>query len=77
VLNDHRKAKGLEISDRIRAWMRLDGDLAEAVVRHRDWIAGEVLALELQLESESPGNAVDYAPVAVGETTVGVRIETV
>ena len=31
VLNDHRKAKGLEISDRIVAWLRADGDVAEAV----------------------------------------------
>jgi isoleucyl-tRNA synthetase len=75
VLNDHRKAKGLEISDRIAAWLRADGDLAEAVVRHRDRIAGEVLARELLLESESPGNAVDYEPVAIGDATMAVRIE--
>ncbi len=77
VLNDRRKAIGLEISDRITVRLRADGDLAEAVTRHRDWIAREVLAVDLQLESESPGNAADYEPMAVGEATVGVWIETV
>ena len=77
MLNDQRKAKGLEISDRIVAWLRADGELAEAVIRHREWIAREVLAVELHLESESPGNAGDYEPIGVGEATVGVRIEKV
>jgi len=77
VLNDHRKAKGLEISDRIAAWLRADGELAAGVVRHRDWIAREVLARELLLESESPGNELEYEPVGVGEATVAVRIERV
>jgi isoleucyl-tRNA synthetase len=75
VLNDRRKAKGLQISDRIAAWLRAEGPVAEAVTRHRDWIAREVLARELHLESESPGQAEDYEPVGVGDATVGVRIE--
>jgi isoleucyl-tRNA synthetase len=75
VLNDHRKAKGLEISDRILAWLRADGDVAEAIVAHRDWIAGEVLARELLLEAESPGQASEYEPVVVGDATVAVRLE--
>ena len=46
VLNDRRKANGLEISDRIRAFgCRADGDARARRSRaHRDWIAGEVLA---------------------------------
>ncbi len=75
VLNDHRKAKGLEISDRIAVWLRVDGAIAEAVVRHRDRIAGEVLARELRLESENPGNATEYEPISIGDATVAVRIE--
>jgi isoleucyl-tRNA synthetase len=77
VLNDRRKAMGLEISDRIRVWLRADGELAEAVARHRDWIAREVLAVELALESEQPGNPGNYEAISVGDTTVGVRIEKV
>ncbi len=75
VLNDRRKAKGLQISDRIAAWLRAEGPVAEAVTTHRDWIAREVLARELQLEAESPGHAGAYEPVGVGDATVGVRIE--
>ena len=36
VLNDRRKAQGLEIADRIEVWLAADGDVAEAVRRHRD-----------------------------------------
>ena len=77
MLNDHRKATGLEISDRIGAWLRADGDLAEAVARHRDWIAREVLARELHAGVREPRERGDYAAISVGEATVGVRIEKV
>ncbi|MGZ4690739.1 MAG: isoleucine--tRNA ligase [Acidimicrobiia bacterium] len=77
VLNDHRKAKGLEISDRIVAWLRADPGLRDAVTTHRDWIAGEVLARELHVEPESPGDAAGYEPITLGESTVRVRIERV
>ena len=55
ALNDHRKAIGLAIADRIeRAACRPTGPLAEAAERHGDWIAGEVLAVGWQVE---PGRA--------------------
>ena len=47
LLQDARKAAGLEISDRIVAGVSADGDVAEALEAHRDLIAGEVLAVEL------------------------------
>ncbi len=47
ALNDHRKAEGLQIADRIRVWIAADGDVAEAVDHYQDWIAAEVLAREL------------------------------
>jgi len=47
VLQDARKAAGLEISDRIVAGVRSGGDVADALEAHRDLIAGEVLAREL------------------------------
>ncbi len=79
VLNDRRKAKGLQISDRIVAWLRAESDepVGQAIVAHREWIAGEVLARELHLESEDPGRPEDYEPVTIGSATVGVRIEKV
>jgi isoleucyl-tRNA synthetase len=70
ALNERRKAEGLEISDRIRAWLGADGDVAEAVTRHQSWIAGEVLAHELHLAAETAGE-----PIAVDGARVQVRIE--
>jgi isoleucyl-tRNA synthetase len=70
ALNDRRKAEGLEISDRIRAWLGAEGDVAEAVSRHQSWIAGEVLARELHLADDTAG-----APIAVDGARVQVRIE--
>jgi isoleucyl-tRNA synthetase len=75
LLNDHRKARGLEISDRIVAWLQADGPVSEAVAGHRDWIAGEVLARELHLEPTGSTNGRDYAQLTVGSATVGVSIE--
>ena len=56
---------------------RADGDVAEAVVRHRDWIAGEVLARELHLEPEPPEPARTTSRSRSAAPTVGVRIERV
>jgi isoleucyl-tRNA synthetase len=75
LLNDHRKARGLEISDRIVAWLQADGPVSEAVTGHRDWIAGEVLARELHLEPMGSGNGRDFEHLTVGAATVGVSIE--
>jgi isoleucyl-tRNA synthetase len=75
VLNDRRKAQGLEIADRIEAWLAGDGEVAEAVGRHRTWIAGEVLARELHLVADGSGAA--FAPISVDGHAVGVKIERV
>jgi isoleucyl-tRNA synthetase len=47
ALNDLRKTSGLEIADRINVELHAEGLVAQALHRHRDWIAGEVLAVEL------------------------------
>jgi isoleucyl-tRNA synthetase len=73
LLNDRRKADGLQISDRIVAWLRADGSLREALDAHRDWIAREVLAVELHV-GEVDGTLND---VPVGDAVAGVRIEKV
>jgi isoleucyl-tRNA synthetase len=49
-----RRDSGLEVSDRIRLWIDGDPDVRAAVHRHRDYIMGETLALDLQ-----PGPAPD------------------
>ena len=48
-----RKQTGLEVGDRIRVSYAADDELAEAVSRHSDYIAGETLAVAIE-RSESP-----------------------
>jgi isoleucyl-tRNA synthetase len=59
ALNDQRKAQGFEIADRIRVALSAGGDLEAAIVEHREWIAGEVLARELALDANGAAGAVD------------------
>ena len=49
VINDHRKAAGFAIEDRIRVRLDATGQLLVAITEHRDWIAGEVLATDLDI----------------------------
>jgi isoleucyl-tRNA synthetase len=75
-LNDHRKALDLALSDRIRVELFADGEIADALTAHRDWIKGEVLAVELEgapfadAGKDAVRIDVDAAPVA---TRVSVR----
>ena len=48
ALNDLRKTNGLDIADRIDLDLRAEGLVADALKAHREWIAGEVLAAELE-----------------------------
>jgi isoleucyl-tRNA synthetase len=47
VVQEARKAAGLEVSDRIALGLEADGDLADAIGVHRDEIAAETLSVEL------------------------------
>ncbi len=49
LLNDQRKAAGLEIADRVRVQVFAEGRVAAAAHAHRDWIAREVLAVEFEV----------------------------
>ncbi len=49
LLNDQRKAAGLEIADRIRVRLGATGRVEAAAHAHRDWIAREVLAVEFDV----------------------------
>ena len=42
-----RKDRELDYADRIRVRYRAGAELEQAIDRHRDWIAGETLAIEL------------------------------
>ncbi|MDO5092359.1 MAG: isoleucine--tRNA ligase [Propionibacteriaceae bacterium] len=48
VVQEARKASGLDVSDRIRLRLAAEAKLAEAIVEHADLIADEVLALDLE-----------------------------
>jgi isoleucyl-tRNA synthetase len=47
VVQDARKAAGLQVSDRIALSVNAEGQVGEAVRAHREWIAGETLAVEV------------------------------
>ena len=63
-INDQRKADGFNIADRIRVVVRGSEKYVGAVRAHADWIAGEVLAVDLRLEVDT-GAAVDDQPRAI------------
>jgi len=52
LIQETRKTSGFDVSDRIALTWAATGDLAEAVLEHRDLIAGEVLATSMA-EAES------------------------
>lgn len=75
VLNDLRKAKDFEISDRIRVGYGSDDTgLLAAVNRHHDWIAGEALATKLEPFSGAPPASADVASVAGAEIRVELSL---
>jgi isoleucyl-tRNA synthetase len=52
-----RKDSGLEITDRIRLWIQAPEALLQALLTHADWIASEVLAVDLNWNLEhAPAN---------------------
>jgi isoleucyl-tRNA synthetase len=75
AINDHRKAIGLDLADRIRVALRATGAVFDAAKRHGEWIAGEVLAVQFEVEdaSPAPGDAV----ISIDGATVGLLVEKV
>jgi isoleucyl-tRNA synthetase len=50
-----RKDRDLDYADRIRIRYRAGVELERAIDRHRDWIAGETLAVELAAAGNGSG----------------------
>ena len=71
ALNEHRKRLGLDIADRIRLRLGVRGELGAAIDTHRAWIAGEVLARDLERRDELPAGAA----LEVDGTTLLVEVE--
>jgi isoleucyl-tRNA synthetase len=67
-----RRDAGLEVSDRIRLWIRGDADAEAAAERHRDYIAGETLAVAVELATAP--DAPDLVTRDIDVDGVGVRI---
>ncbi len=74
ALNDQRKAQGFEIADRVMVVLAAAGELEAAISRHRDWIAGEVLATELRIATNGEAGAVE---VSIDGAPLGVRLTRV
>ncbi len=75
-LNELRKASGLEIADRVRVDLWAEGPLRDATQRHRDWIAGEVLAKDFEvLEGEAPEDG--FTPLEIDGFAARVRLEKI
>ena len=72
AINDHRRASGLAIADRIKVRLWATGPLAEAAERHGAWIAGEVLAVSWQV---NPDGDPEGAVLDVEGTPVTVSLE--
>ncbi|WP_276651694.1 isoleucine--tRNA ligase [Corynebacterium vitaeruminis] len=54
-LQDARKASDFEVSDRIEATLYVPADKLEWATRHKDFIAGEVLATSFEILTEGEG----------------------
>ena len=74
ALNDRRKELGFAIADRVSVTIDAPDDLAPAVDAHRDWIAAEVLAVELV---DATGADTDLPTIDVDGHTVGLAMRQV
>jgi isoleucyl-tRNA synthetase len=73
AINDHRRASGLAIADRIKVRLWAEGLVGEAAERHGDWIAGEVLAVSWAVNpDESAGG--DVLDVEGSPVTVALEV---
>ena len=70
-LQELRRRAGLAVSDRIHVRYRGDAAVGGAVERHRDYIAGETLALSLRPMDGADGGAPEGA--AAGDAAIGGR----
>jgi len=73
LLNELRKESGLAIADRVTVRLHADPALAPAIHTHRDWIAAEILATELAVDTAA---GVDTTTrVTVDGHAVGVELQ--
>jgi isoleucyl-tRNA synthetase len=73
AINDHRRASGLAIADRIKVRLWANGLVAEAAERHGSWIAGEVLAVSWVVNPDEPAEG-DVLDVEGAEVRVAMQV---
>ena len=72
-----RKEADLDYADRIRVRYRADGELARAIETHRDWIAGETLAVELAAVGTEGDGAGELRSAPVEDHPFALEITTI
>ncbi|HEV3450737.1 MAG TPA: isoleucine--tRNA ligase [Acidimicrobiia bacterium] len=77
ALNEHRKALGLDLADRVRVELGADGRVAAAARRHADWIQEEVLATDWRVTDVGDDGLDGAATLAVDGDPVRVRVDRV
>jgi isoleucyl-tRNA synthetase len=75
TLNDHRKAQGLDLADRIRVELQASGAIADAAQRHEPWIKEEVLATSFRVDAPTEETGDGFASLEVDGEPVRVRLE--
>jgi isoleucyl-tRNA synthetase len=76
AIQSARREAGLDISDRIRLTVDGDQSVVAAVAAHRELVAGEVLALEIEVPA-SPADGAHEASEKVSGGTVRVSVAAV
>ena len=74
LVQDARKAAGLEVTDRVELGIEAEGAPAEALATHRDEIASETLATSIvdgAVDGHREERSIDGTPVAVSVRKVG------
>ncbi|MGZ8637655.1 MAG: DUF5915 domain-containing protein, partial [Actinomycetota bacterium] len=73
LVQDARKAAGLEVSDRIVLGVQTSGELAEALAAYPEYLAGETLAVELSPTAVPDATYRQEAEVEGSAVTVTLR----
>ena len=68
-----RKALGLDLTDRITIEYAAGGVLLEALQQYREYVASEVLALDLRAVAVPSGEQVDEFEISALQITIGLR----
>jgi isoleucyl-tRNA synthetase len=67
VLQESRKATGLDVSDRIELWWEAEGELADALAAHETLVADEVLAVSMR-RGHPPADMAHHSDTDLGLT---------